>query len=123
MSETKHTPTPWTKDERRGTCTGADGSNVVLWDSGFAFGQRTPITEGNANFIVSCVNSHDGLVEVLRRADTLLVAVQAFIADNDLEEFTVEYDEATCDGSCLRDDANFAVTDIRAALKAAGVQL
>jgi hypothetical protein len=53
---------------------------------------------------------------MLKRADTLLVALQAFITDNDLEEYTTEYDETTCDGSCLRDDANFAVTDIRAAL-------
>jgi hypothetical protein len=56
------------------------------------------------------------IYEALKRADTLLVAIQGFIVDNDLEEFAVDYDEVTNDGNCLRDHANFAVTDIRAAL-------
>jgi len=61
-----------------------------------------------------------GLIEALKRADTLLVAVQAFIADNDLQDCFVHYDEAECDGDCLRTDCNFAVSEIRAAIAKAG---
>jgi hypothetical protein len=53
----------------------------------------------------------------LERCETLLDAVVKFIRHNPLAiEFEVHYDEADCDGSCLRDDCGYALEDVRAAL-------
>lgn len=43
--------------------------------------------------------------EALERASTLLVATRDFIEANPVSEYTVVFDEAECDGGCLRDDA------------------
>ena len=42
--------------------------------------------------------------EALERASTLLVATRDFIEANPVSEYTVVFDEAECDGGCLRDD-------------------
>lgn len=61
--------------------------------------------------------------EALERASTLLVATRDFIEANPVSEYTVVFDEAECDGGCLRDDAQVcnewqvkkAITAIRTA--------
>lgn len=42
--------------------------------------------------------------DALERAETLLLATARFITENRLDDFEVEYDEATCDGNCLGTD-------------------
>jgi hypothetical protein len=42
--------------------------------------------------------------EALERASTLLVATRDFIEANPVSEYTVFFDEAECDGGCLRHD-------------------
>lgn len=61
--------------------------------------------------------------EALERASTLLVATRDFIEANPVSEYTVVFDEAECDGGCLREDVQTcnewqvkqALTAIRAA--------
>ncbi len=49
------------------------------------------------------------LLAALERAMDLLWATERFVAANPLvEEFTVDYDEATCDGACLAEDCRVA---------------
>ena len=36
-----------------------------------------------------------------------------FIFENDLEEYTLEYDGTTCDGYCLLDEINAAIDDLK----------
>ncbi len=50
--------------------------------------------------------------DVLKRCETLLDAVMRFIDENPV----TDYDEADCDGSCLRDDCEIALHDVKVAL-------
>jgi hypothetical protein len=58
------------------------------------------------------------MAEALKRADTLLVALQPFVYDNADDDDTVEYGGDVHNAVEFALDANFAVTDIRAALAA-----
>lgn len=59
------------------------------------------------------------MLAALKRAETLLVAVRAFIEVNELDEFLVHYDDADCDGGCLCNDCKASVTEIRDAISRA----
>jgi hypothetical protein len=52
----------------------------------------------------------------LERCVILLRAAQSFVYDNCLEENTVIYDDAECDGYCLIEDCEAAITKSQAAL-------
>ncbi len=56
------------------------------------------------------------LYEALERAVILLRATHDFIGTNPIQEYTVFYDEAECDGSCLATDCGIAEESARAAL-------
>lgn len=57
------------------------------------------------------------MLNALERCATLLDAVVRFMEENPLaEEFYVHYDEADCDGACLRDDCRIALDEVNSAL-------
>jgi len=95
----------------------SDGNSIAV-TSGDNFGTASII----AGEICQCVNSHDALVEALERCETLLAATAQFIGINPLaEEFDVHYDEADCDGACLREDCRTHLIEVRRVLKDAKV--
>ena len=59
----------------------------------------------------------DPLVDALERAVTLLDATARFIRQNPIQEYTVFYDEAQCDGGCLADDCRISLEESRTALR------
>jgi hypothetical protein len=59
------------------------------------------------------------LIDALHRAVVLMEAAINFVQDNDLGEYTVYYDDAECDGSCLADDCDSAIDDAKRAIAAA----
>ncbi len=58
------------------------------------------------------------LLEALKRAEHLLDATARFLEAHPVQEYTVFYDETTCDGSCLMDDCNHAREEAQAAIRA-----
>ena len=54
--------------------------------------------------------------EAIRRAAYLLRTVEEFIETNPIGDYTVEYDEAVCDGRCLSDDCLVAAADLESLL-------
>jgi hypothetical protein len=57
MTNTKHTPTPWT----------SKGDQVI--EDGEVVADCFQLPEGNAEFIVRAVNSHEALLDALMVAD------------------------------------------------------
>jgi hypothetical protein len=58
------------------------------------------------------------LAEALRRAMVLMKATQEYMDQNPIAaEYTVLYDEATCDGSCLAEDCRIALMEAENALR------
>lgn len=54
------------------------------------------------------------LIHALNRAEILLDATMRFMNDNPIAaEYQVDYDGADCDGSCLANDCEAAVEDIK----------
>ena len=50
--------------------------------------------------------------EAIERAAYLLSAVESFIAKNPVSDYVVFYDEAFCDGECLREDCRVAKEEL-----------
>lgn len=50
--------------------------------------------------------------DIIQRAATLLQATTAFIDKNPVKEYTVFYDEAHCDGNCLREDCRLLLKEM-----------
>jgi hypothetical protein len=57
------------------------------------------------------------ILEALRRAEYLMEASKSFIKDNNVSEYTTFYDDAKCDGYCLRADLKIAIEDVRTAIR------
>lgn len=63
------------------------------------------------------------LIESLERCEILLDAVARYMEQNPIAtEYTVHYDEADCDGLCLRDDCKAWAQMVRGALARAGAK-
>lgn len=63
-TKTQHTPTPWSfVDTNMQT---KDGVEVHRWFN--AGGLPLPLTDANAAFIVRAVNSHEDMLDVIKRA-------------------------------------------------------
>lgn len=58
----------------------------------------------------------DALLEACKRAAVMLRAASAYLTENPVMEYMVFYDEADCDGMCLRDDCDLATLDCEAAI-------
>lgn len=58
--------------------------------------------------------------EAIERAAYLLGTVRQFIDTNPISEYSVYYDEAICDGACLRDDCLTAELELDRMLSAKG---
>lgn len=54
--------------------------------------------------------------QALERSIVLLEATAKFIESNPVREYTVFYNEAECDGYCLRDDCENALEDAKDAI-------
>jgi len=62
MTDTKHTPTPWTQDDTVIT----RNSRVIASVRDLCTDSQLPEDRANAAHIVRCVNAHDELVAALR---------------------------------------------------------
>ena len=58
--------------------------------------------------------------ETIERAAYLLRVVGQFIDTNPVSDYTVIYDEAECDGACLRDDCSVAADELERMMAAKG---
>jgi hypothetical protein len=56
--------------------------------------------------------SSETLREALERAQYLLRTVAQFIHDNPIGDYSVRYDDANCDASCLKDDCSIAADEL-----------
>ncbi len=56
----------------------------------------------------------DEQTQAIERAAYLLRAVERFIETNPISDYTVLYDGAQCDGSCLSDDCLIAAGELEA---------
>ncbi len=92
MNKEQHTKTPWIKD-KRGALRGADGSEIAVWNLGLVGVQRSDISEGNSEFILRAVNSHDALIEALEALN-----------DSWLETFPDGPDTKLRDGCSIHED-------------------
>lgn len=52
---------------------------------------------------------------MLKRTEVILKALIDFIDRNPVQDYTVFYDEAICDGACLQDDARALLEEIQRA--------
>lgn len=57
------------------------------------------------------------LQEIIERDKQLLVATASFIKYNSLHDYTVTYDEAVCDGACLKEDCLIQIEIIEQTIK------
>lgn len=71
------------------------------------------------NDVARKVQAHGALVEALKRAVTLMDATERFVEKNPIGDYTVFFDEADCDGSCLAVDCAAAVLEAKLALAGA----
>jgi len=60
------------------------------------------------------------ILEVLKRCEVLMDATNRFMEENPIAaEYTVDYDETTCDGSCLGDECAGEVEQLRSLISRA----
>lgn len=59
------------------------------------------------------VKAFDDAVRLLKRSRVELDATARFMDKNDFcQEYTIDYDDTECDGSCLKDDCRNSVESI-----------
>jgi hypothetical protein len=116
MTETTHTPLPWTFEA------GVEDNEGEFYvcHAGTVCTETTvcnPRNEADARLIVQAVNSHHRLVEALREARRIIADIDDYMKRPSRGDWGEEC--ACCMGELLDDDRN-AIAKIDAALKEAG---